>query len=57
MRIKVLVYEFLEKKKSLKALNARDVWTEAPEDIGGMLGETHREIIQQQHLERNCMWL
>lgn len=56
MGIEVLVYEFLG-KKSLKALTAKDVWTEAPEDVGGMLGETHREIIQQQHLERNCMWL
>lgn len=34
-----------------------EMWTEAPEDIGGMLGETHWEIIEQQHLERNCMWL
>lgn len=56
MGIKVLVYEFLG-KRSLKALNGWDVQTEAPEDIAGMLGETHGEIIQQQHLERNCMWL
>lgn len=52
----MLVYEFLG-KRLLKALNGCDVWTEAPEDIAGMLGEAHREIIQQQHLERNCMWL